>query len=64
MPNNLKSTDEDAWKDLFLAYFPNKQLAFTLAYAALGNFPSGISAAGITRQQTNGLLLSGQVSFP
>ena len=64
VPNNLVSTQEDAWKDLFLAYFPNKQLAFTLAYAALGNFPGGISAAGITKEQANGLFLSGQVSFP
>jgi hypothetical protein len=28
--------DEDAWFDAFVAYFPNKKIAFTLGYADLG----------------------------
>lgn len=70
MPDNLTAVKADAWKDIFLAYFPNKHLAFLFVYAALGNFPSGICAGppacpgpGISKQQTNGLFLSGQVSF-
>jgi Protein of unknown function (DUF3034) len=68
MPNNFATgalaTQEQAWKDLFLAYFPNKAVGLTLAYASLGAFPSGIGTHPVlTEEQLNGLYLSGQVSF-
>jgi len=63
MPDQLKASPEDAWKDLFLAYFPNKELALVLAYASLGNLPAGIGPGGITKEQANGLYLSGQIGF-
>jgi hypothetical protein len=36
-PNNLSSFREDDWQDLFLAYFPVKNLSITAAFANLGN---------------------------
>ena len=36
-PNNLSAFKEDSYKDLFLAWVPNKHLAAIFAYAALGN---------------------------
>jgi len=34
-PNNLNLSEDD-WKDIFIAWFPNKHLNFTLAYLDLG----------------------------
>jgi DUF3034 family protein len=36
-PNNLSFAKEDDWKDLFLAWFPNKHLSLTGAYVDLGD---------------------------
>jgi hypothetical protein len=36
-PNNLSAFREDDWQDLFLAYFPVKNLSITAAFANLGN---------------------------
>lgn len=36
-PNNLSVFKENAYRDFFLAYLPNKYLAMTAAYALLGN---------------------------
>ncbi len=36
-PNNLSVFKEDAFKDVFLAWLPNKHIAVTLAHARLGN---------------------------
>jgi hypothetical protein len=36
-PSNLVIDREKAAKDVFLAYFPNKQLSLTLAYVSLGD---------------------------
>jgi hypothetical protein len=36
-PNNLSVFKEDAFKDVFIAWLPNKHIAATLAYALLGN---------------------------
>lgn len=36
-PDNLSVFREDAFKDVFLAWFPNKHIAATLAVALLGN---------------------------
>ncbi len=35
-PNNLGFSREDDWKDVFFAFFPNKQMAFVAAYVDLG----------------------------
>lgn len=35
-PDNLSVYEEDSYRDLFLAWTPNKRLAITLAYAQLG----------------------------
>jgi len=68
-PNNLEAAGaaaglgdglaEDDWKDLFLAWAPNKHLSLTLAYVDLGRIVPGITAG---RRQT-GYYLSGQVAF-
>ncbi|MBC7619015.1 MAG: DUF3034 family protein [Candidatus Saccharibacteria bacterium] len=68
-PNNLEDLGraaglgnalaEDAWKDLFVAWAPNKNTSVTLAYVDLGRVVPGITAQ---RQQT-GYYLSAQVAF-
>ena len=50
----LKQKESD-WVDVFVAYFPSKNLSFTLAYAMLGDIT-------ITPDQ-NGFYLSAQASF-
>lgn len=54
-PDNLSFAAEDDWADLFIAYFPNKQISFVAAYADLG------SVATLDRQ--TGFYLSVQASF-
>lgn len=68
-PNNLQDLGaaaglgdalaEDAWKDLFVAWAPNKHCAVTLAYVDLGRIVPGIAAG---RSQT-GYYLSTQFAF-
>ena len=68
-PNNLEDLGraaglgnalaEDAWKDLFVAWAPNKNTSVTLAYVDLGRVVPGITAQ---RQQT-GYYLSAQLAF-
>jgi len=36
-PNNLSTVNENDWKDVFVAYFPSKQLSITFAYLQLGD---------------------------
>ena len=36
-PDNLSAVKEDDWKDIFVAYFPSKQLSITFAYLQLGD---------------------------
>jgi len=36
-PDNLPTVKEDDWKNVFVAYFPSKQLSITLAYLLLGD---------------------------
>ena len=36
-PDNLTAVKEDDWKDVFVAYFPSKQLSITFAYLQLGD---------------------------
>jgi hypothetical protein len=68
-PNNLQALGraaglgdalaEDNWKDLFVAWAPNKHTSVTLAYVDLGRIVPGITG---NRKQT-GYYLSAQVAF-
>jgi hypothetical protein len=68
-PNNLESLGraaglgdalaEDNWKDLFVAWAPNKNTSVTLAYVDLGRIVPGVTA---NRRQT-GYYLSAQLAF-
>ncbi len=68
-PNNLEALGraaglgdalaEDDWKDLFIAWAPNKNASITLAYVDLGRIVPGITAG---RKQT-GYYLSAQLAF-
>jgi Protein of unknown function (DUF3034) len=49
---------EDDWKDVFVAWAPNKRVSFTLAYVDLGR----IVPAVVPRRQT-GAYLSAQLAF-
>jgi hypothetical protein len=54
-PDNLSFAGESDWADMFLGYFPNKHVAFVLAYARLGEIA--------TLDNQNGTYLSVQGSF-
>lgn len=54
-PDNLNSFKEDDAKDLFVAWFPKKNLAFTLAYVDLGNIAD--------KDNQKAWYLSGQLSY-
>ncbi len=68
-PNNLQALgraaglgealSEDDWKDIFVAWAPNKNLSVTLAYVDLGRIVPGVTAG---RSQT-GYYLSAQMAF-
>jgi len=68
-PNNLEALGrasglgnalaEDNWKDIFVAWAPNKNTSVTLAYVDLGRIVPGVTAG---RKQT-GYYLSGQFAF-
>lgn len=53
-PDNLSAFREEDWADVFLAYFPNKSVAITTAYARLGR---------VAGKDQNGLFLSLQASY-
>lgn len=68
-PNNLEALGraaglgnalaEDDWKDIFIAWAPNKNASVTLAYVDLGRIVPGVTAS---RRQT-GYYVSGQLAF-
>ena len=68
-PNNLESLGraaglgdalrEDAWKDLFIAWAPSKNISLTLAYVQLGRIVPGIT----DNRKQSGAYLSAQVAF-
>jgi hypothetical protein len=53
-PDQLAGLREDPWQDVFLAWFPNKQLTWGLAYVDLGR------VAGRARQRGTFLTFQGQ----
>ena len=67
-PNNLEALgraaglggglQEQAWKDVFVAWAPNKNVSLTLAYVDLGRI-----IPGITPKKQTGVYLSGQIAF-
>ena len=67
-PNNLEALgraaglggglQEQAWKDIFIAWAPNKNVSMTLAYVDLGRI-----IPGITPKKQTGVYLSAQVAF-
>ena len=68
-PNNLQALGaaaglgaalrEDDWKDIFIAWAPNKNTLLTLAWVELGRVVPGITA----NRRQRGLYLSGQLAF-
>ena len=52
---------EDAYKDAYIAYIPNKRFAIVAAYADLGNLPDTTVAS--LNSKKRGLYLSAQLSF-
>lgn len=46
-PDNLSALNENTARDLFLAYFPNKRLAFTAAWVDLGDIAGAPDQRGI-----------------
>ena len=52
---------EDAYKDVYLAYIPNKRFALVAAYADLGNLPD--TAVASLNSKKRGMYLSAQLSF-
>ena len=54
-PDNLSAAEEDAWADLFFAWFPSKRVSVTVAYAGLGSIA--------TLDSQNGFYASVQVAF-
>jgi Protein of unknown function (DUF3034) len=49
---------EEAWKDIFIAWAPTKNVSMTLAYVDLGRI-----IPGITPKRQTGVYLSGQIAF-
>lgn len=56
---NSGALREDSWKDLFIAWAPNKQFSLTLAYVDLGR----IAPALVSGRKQTGAYLSAQVAF-
>jgi len=54
-PDNLGFADEDDWADLFVAWFPTKNVSVTAAYVELGDIA--------TRTDERGVYLSVQAGF-
>jgi hypothetical protein len=60
MANNLgEGLQEDAWKDIFIAWAPNKNSSITLAYLDLGRILPGVTSS----RNQSGYYLSAQFAF-
>jgi hypothetical protein len=59
-PRNLSTDNEAAYYDAFVAWFPNKNLSFTLAYANLGSIAAPVSGNNSAQK---GAYLSVQAGF-
>ena len=54
-PDNLSIAGEDDWKDVFIAWAPNRRVSLTVAYVDLGNI--------VIRDHQRGIYASLQVGF-
>ena len=54
-PDNLSIAGEDDWKDMFIAWAPNRRVSLTVAYVDLGNI--------VIRDHQRGVYASLQVGF-
>jgi hypothetical protein len=61
-PNNISTLKEQNWSDLFLAYFPSKNLSVVAAYANLGDIAAEANAGSAGKNQ-RGLYLQLQGNF-
>ena len=46
-PDNLSAFDEDSFSDVFVAWFPNKNVNLTVAYADLGSIAGSEDQNGL-----------------
>lgn len=55
---------QSAYSDAYVAYFPNKRFALTVAYVDLGDLPNTTNSSGTLNQSSSsGMYISGQFSF-
>jgi len=59
-PRNLSADHESAYYDAFVAWFPNKNLSFTFAYADLGSIAAPVTGNNADQK---GVYLSLQTGF-
>lgn len=66
-PNNIKSSNfgiqEGTAYDIFMAYFVNKNMAITMAYANLGQVGPSQSAVSTMSRKQDGFYVQAQVNF-
>lgn len=64
-PDNISGLKEDAWSDLFFAFFPDKNLSMVVAYADLGDIANeaNTSNGGNGGKDQRGLYLQVQANF-
>jgi hypothetical protein len=59
-PDNISGLKEENWSDLFIAYFPSKNLSLVAAYAQFGDIAAEANTAG---KDQRGLYLQVQGNF-
>ncbi len=64
-PDNFKGVTEDDWADIFIAYFPNKNMSIVAAYADLGDIvkATDLGGTGDAGKDQRGLYLQIQANF-
>ncbi len=61
-PDNINGLKEQAWSDIFFAFFPSKELSIVAAYASLGDVAAEANA-GHAGEDQRGLYLQIQANF-
>ncbi len=61
-PDNIKGLKEQAWSDIFFAFFPSKELSIVAAYASLGDVAAEANP-GHAGEDQRGLYLQIQANF-
>ena len=61
-PDNLSGLKEQAWSDIFFAFFPSKELSIVVAYASLGDVAAEANPGRASEDQ-RGLYLQIQANF-